>query len=180
MWQTAVTLGHCTTTINPSKCTDQHRFYSSPVMCKITDHHSVRATRQPQSQQAILQSGEKIGSVKVLRAIFDKVSGCIVQREKIHKNVEQLIYHLLHGAYTSVHSPAHHLKHISSSPFWERDCVCGCVYVVLLPWWGSYLPYLKPFYSQSIDIFSHVSFWFWIHSYSSFYRSPLTLSPHLK
>lgn len=105
-----------------------------------------------------------------LWAVFNKASACSVQREKIHNNAEKLICHPLHVACTSVHIPTDRLKHISSSLF-----VSERLYVVLLPWWDYLLPHRKPFFSQSIDIFSHVSIRFWFDSDSSFYQSPLTL-----
>lgn len=60
------------------------------------------------SQKAISQSGGKIGSVMVYELTW-KTCLWMEHAEKIHKNVEQLIYHLLQVAYIFLQPCQSHL-----------------------------------------------------------------------
>lgn len=155
---------HKTSTISPRKQTNTNQLNSSPVMWKITDHSYFK---KPYDGSGVNRQSYKAGKRLALRGFMrwprQSVSGCSVQRLKIHKNVEQLIYHPLHVACTSVSSLLCHLKHITSS------LLCVCANVSFLPWWGHYLDYLTTVHLKVLTYLAMALILFW------FITSPLAL-----
>lgn len=88
------------------------------------------------SQKAISQSGGKIGSAMVYEPTW-KTCLWMEHAEKIHKNVEQLIYHLLQVAYIFLQPCQSHLT-----------CYLARAFISLFPWQGYYLHYLRPLFSS--------------------------------